>query len=165
MADPSFWSIALPTVAGAVVGGGISGIVSFRIFKDESRERAKVRLSESEERYEVRLTEALATVLNEMMLFPKSLQSSFVTEKMRGDFPLISALDVAEIVAKNKDLEMTRIIKKAVMAHRDSSIDFVVFKMGMLSGLLGAWRSGEKTYDYCYAETAKFTYAEKPDVS
>lgn len=76
MADPSFWSIALPTVVGAVVGGGISALVASWTFHKESEDRVKIRDAESRERYEERLTDRLFKINEDMLtIIPGSARS------------------------------------------------------------------------------------------
>lgn len=97
MSTSTFWLNALSTLLGAAAGAGVGGAIAFRIFKNESEERARGRAIEladratsralrTQENYEMRFTEAIARLLDPIALYAKSLQSRDVTEAPRGDF-------------------------------------------------------------------------------
>ena len=115
MANPSFWSVALPTVAGALVGAAIGWLAIRWQFKHESKERAEIREKESRERYEDGLTRDVGGLLKEISAYASLLKSG--TPATGGeDFALITSIEIVRIFARDKDLEMVKQIRKFFLA-------------------------------------------------
>ena len=160
MSELRFWLDPLVTLTAALIGGGISGYIALRIFRNETLERAKVRTLESEELYQERLTKALSEVIAEIALYAKSLQSPIVTEQLRGQFPLETAIDIAEIVARGEDRQMVAMLKSAFLqAHPKSSVESILTRLGIFSNTLSAWRSGRETFAVCYGVLEKTRFS------
>lgn len=122
MSNPSFWSIALPTVSGAIIGGGISALVASWTFHKESQDRVTIRNSESRARYEERLTDRLFKVNEDMLaIIPGSARSrsNLVSEV----WTISNALKNISILANDNDRVLLSLFANA--CSMDKAYDIV----------------------------------------
>ena len=145
MSNSNFWSVLIPAVVAGLVGASV-GILGIRWqFRHESKER-----------YESRLIDALADVMKEISIYAKFSKSRISDDDVR-DFDLIAATDIALMVAKDEDLKMIYVIKRAIEVNRELSNEYLQLKLGELSSTISEWRSGKRTYKQCLRRIENLT--------
>lgn len=152
MADPWSWKTVFETLSATAAGAcvGVGGI--WWQFHRESKER-----------YEGRLIDALADILKEISVYAKFSKSTIVTESGRGDFALLAAIDIAEMVARDEDLKMIEAIKRAALTDRQIPNERLQLKLGILSSGISDWRSKRRPFDRCYREIQGWATSKEPE--
>ena len=143
MANPTFWSIALPTTAGAVVGAGIGVFGLQWLFYRESRER-----------YETQLTDKLFQVSEEMRnLIPRS--ANFGSNLIVEVWGISAALKNVSMMARGADREMISLLSQ--VCDEKKAVDRVVVNniYGFLIQIIAEWRNKNRSFDHCLRQAKK----------